>query len=69
MDLMRGHPAGYPAPGVFAIDGEIDVSVSIAGRTSSVRRIHVGELQRAVAECIDEVLGPRYDGPTFRIEM
>ncbi|WP_186158980.1 hypothetical protein [Burkholderia gladioli] len=49
--------------------GEIEVSVTVEGRTSSVRRVPAGsDITDLINECIAEVSEPVYQGPFFRIE-
>ncbi|WP_223996036.1 hypothetical protein [Burkholderia gladioli] len=49
--------------------GEIEVSVTVEGRTSSVRRVPAGsDITDLINECIAEVSEPPYQGPFFRIE-
>ncbi|MDR8090352.1 hypothetical protein [Burkholderia gladioli] len=48
---------------------EVKISVTIEGRTSSVRRAPAGsDITDLIKECIAEVSEPVYEGPFFRIK-
>ncbi|WP_186202355.1 hypothetical protein [Burkholderia gladioli] len=57
---------------VFELGGgvkEVKVSVTIEGRTSSVRRAPAGsDITDLINDCIAEVSEPAYQGPFFHIE-